>query len=499
MKLFKKVLCLALTLLMLFSCCSTAFAAETYAHLPQVYVTGFQSANIYYEDDPEKKPLFAPIDTERILGNLNNIDEYLVSSIKNREPDLLYTCVYSFLWDSFGMLAMGPDGSNSEGVVVEPTVLTHTGDGRYEFLYDSRKNPLDIVPELRNYIELVKAETGSDKIELVGSSYGVAVVTTYLSVYENDLDDIDSVLLCVPSVGGISFFGELLSGNFNVDYISLQNFLLGLVNINNNTLLGILNSTGVFDLLFAALAVPALRVAVFDAVLDIGRDLIATVPAIWVTVQDQHFVPAMKTMYGENWESPDHKYAQLISTAKLYHENVMLKAEDILLKASEKVHLAVICKYGKAPIPLSNDAVHMEDGLATLEISSFGATCALYGETLGSKYTQAKYTDYSFIDINNQIDASTCLFPFTTWFLKGLEHSQKNEDYWQLINEIVYRDLTVFSDEKLPQFMQVSEDDAERLIPLVEEKQYSNFIVKFFEMLLTPVRFIFNIIKSLFK
>lgn len=57
----------------------------------------------------------------------------------------------------------------------------------------------------------------------------------------------------------------------------------------------------------------------------------------------------------------------------------------------------------------------------------------------------------------------------------------------------------MFSDEKLPQFMQVSEDDAERLIPLVEEKQYSNFIVKFFEMLLTPVRFIFNIIKSLFK
>lgn len=152
-----------------------------------MYVTGFQSANIYYEDDPEKKPLFAPIDTERILGNFNNIDEYLVSSIKNREPDLLYTCVYSFLWDSFGMLAMGPDGSNSEGVV-EPTVLTHTGDGRYEFLYDSRKNPLDIVPELRNYIELVKAETGSDKIELVGSSYGADVVTTYLSVYENDLD-----------------------------------------------------------------------------------------------------------------------------------------------------------------------------------------------------------------------------------------------------------------------------------------------------------------------
>lgn len=499
MKKFKKAVSLAVTLLMLFSCCSTAFAAEIYDHLPQVYVTGFQSANIYYENDPDKKPLFAPVDTDRILGNINNIDEYIVSSIKKGEPDILYTCVYSFLWDSFGMLAMGPDGSNSEGVTVEPTVLKHTGDGRYEFLYDSRRNPLDIVPDLRAYIELVKEETGSDKIELVGSSYGAAVVTTYLGVYENDLDDIDSVLLCVPSVGGISFFGELMSGSFNIDPVALQNFVMGMDINNYGTILGILNGSGMLDLLFAALAVPALRMAIYDAVLDICRDLIATIPAIWVTIQDQHFVPAMKTMYGESWESPDHEYAQLISNAKLYHENIMLKAEDILLKASEKVHLAVICKYGKAPIPLSSDAVHMEDGLATLEISSFGATCALYGETLGRKYTQAKLTDYNFMDVNNKIDASTCLLPFTTWYLKGLEHSQKNEDYWKLVNEIVYRDLTVFSDENHPQFMQVSQDDAERLVPLEKTNEFQNPLVKIIEMLFTPIRFLFNLIANLFK
>ena len=164
MKLFKSALCLMMAIIMIFSCCSVALASKDYDHNPQVYVTGFQSANIYYEDDPEKKPLYAPIDTERILGNLKNIGSYIVSSIKNHEPNILYTCVYSFLYDSFGMLRYNADGSNAPGVTVEPTVLTYDGDGKYTFYYDSRKNPLDIAPELRAYIELVKEDSGSDKV-----------------------------------------------------------------------------------------------------------------------------------------------------------------------------------------------------------------------------------------------------------------------------------------------------------------------------------------------
>ena len=499
----KKSISLVMALLMLLGCCSSALAADTYDHLPQVYVTGFQSANIYYENDPEKKPLFAPIDTKRILGNLANVDDYILTSVVTKEPDVLYTCVYNFLWDSFGMLAMGPDGSNSEGVVVEPTVLSYEGDGKYVFYYDSRKNPLDIVPELRAYIELVKADSGYDKIELVGSSYGADVVTTYLSVYADSLYDIDSVLLCVPSVGGISFFGELLSGQFNVDPVALQSFVLGLADLENkSTLLGILNSTGVLNLLFDALMEPVLREAIYKAVLDIGRDLIATVPAIWVTIQDQHFEPALETMFGENYASPDHEYAAVIARAIEYHENIMLKADDIILDAkenNENLHIAVVCKYGKAPIPLSSDATHMEDGLATLEISSFGATCAPYGETLNKNYTQALYKEYNFVDVNNRIDASTCILPFTTWFIKGLEHSQKNEDYWTLLNEIVYRNLSVFDDEKHPQFIQVSEEDAERLVPLEKEAIYTNYLVKIIEFILTPVRYIMDLFSKLFS
>ena len=49
MKLFKSALSLLMAVIMIFSCCSVALAAtDEYDHLPQVYVTGFASANIYF-------------------------------------------------------------------------------------------------------------------------------------------------------------------------------------------------------------------------------------------------------------------------------------------------------------------------------------------------------------------------------------------------------------------------------------------------------------------
>ena len=500
----KKFLSLLLVAVMVFACAVPAMAAETsdnYDHNPQVYVTGFASANIYYENDPDKKPLFYPIDTDRILGNLKNVGEYINTSIMNRETDVLYTVVYEFLCDSFGMLAMNPDGSNMEGVAVEPTTLCYDGNGKYVFNYDSRKNPLDLVAELKAYIELVKADSGKDKIELVGSSYGVNVVTTYLSVYNNDLDDIDSVLLCVPSVGGIPFFGELLSGEFNVDPMSLKGFLES--NLDSSTvsaLLDMMNKAGVYEMLVTALLVPALRDAIYDAILQFGRDVIATVPAIWVTIQDQHFDSAMTTMFGENYADPDHEYAKLIETAHTYHNEIMLKAEDILLEADGKVEqLSIIAKYGSPTMPIGKDSNVLQDGLADVTVSTFGAVCAPYGEKLAEDYVQGAHPEYNFISADRCIDMSTALLPYDTWVLKGLGHSQKNEDYWKLLDNIVYNNLDITSDPECPQFQQVSPDDAERLIPLMaDEGQETTILGKLLNAIRELFSLFYNTLKKVF-
>ena len=262
-----------------------------------------------------------------------------------------------------------------------------------------------------------------------------------------------------------------------------------------------LDKAGVLQPILDAMVVPVLREALFDGLLDFARDVIATLPAIWVTVQDDHFVSAMTTMFGENYKDSDHEFADLIAEATYYHENIMLNADDILLEVQEKnehLKLNVICKYGSAAIPLSKHGNLMDDGLATLEVSSFGATCARYGEQLPVDYKQAKYIGYNFLSPDGSIDASTCLIPFKTWFVMGLGHGKKNEDYWKLIDNIIYRDLDVFTDPDIPQFLQVSDNDVERLVPRekVERKEVTTILRDIINLLKKivsiPVEFIRN-------
>ncbi len=494
MKLFKTALCLILTLVMVFSCFGTALAAEREEDYPMVYLAGFGDTIIYYEDDPEMKSLFFPLDTDRLLGNLKNIDDYIVKSIKNKEPDLLYTCLYNYLWDSFGMLRINPDGSSVPGVVAAEIKLNHVGNGRYDFNYDCRKDPFKIAEELHGYIAMVKEATGASKVELVASSYSANAALTYLKVYENDLDDIDSVVLCVPSIGGISLFSEIFAGEFNVGHIPFRNYIGSLDDSGFlYDFMDLLNEYGILEPIVEAMLAPALKAAIFDALMDICRDLVATIPAAWACITDEYFEKAMINIYGEDYDSPSQEYAPHIERVTYFHENIKMKAEDILTntkKNNPEMHMAVVCKYGNPSIPLSKYEDTLTDGLVFIELSSFGATCADYGSTLPKDYKQAKYPEKNLISPDRLIDASTALFPFNTWFIKGLDHAQKNEDYHKVLAAVAHGDLDIDTDENYPQYLMVSPEDEERIVPFAfteeDESLYDKVFVFIRKILLLP-------------
>ena len=112
---------------------------------------------------------------------------------------------------------------------------------------------------------------------------------------------IDTVLLRAPSVGGINFIGELFSGNFNVNSTGLCDF------INDNAeapvltdFLYLMDEAGILKPLLDCYAEPVLKQAVYMGVADAAKDLLATLPTIWVCIPDEYFIPAMKFLYGEN-------------------------------------------------------------------------------------------------------------------------------------------------------------------------------------------------------
>ncbi len=503
MKKFKKVFSLTIALLVVFSCCSAVLAAEendTYDHLPQVFVTGIGSAKIFFEDDPDQTSLFWPVDTNRLIKNLGNIGKYMKKAVENRDSTVLRTVVFNYLVDSFGMLAFKPDGSCMDGVTVEPTVLAEEEPGKFTFYYDSRQAPTTIAPQLHDYIHLVMKETGSDKIELVGSSYGANAVTAYIYEYPEDYKYIDSLLLCVPSIGGMNFFGELLSGNFAISPIGLCDFINQMIEFELiPDFFYLMEEAGVLEIFLEAILVPALRESIYAAVIDFVREDIATVPALWVCVTDEHFEPALRYIYGDNYRDPNHTYAKLISEMTHFHYDVANHAAEIYLEAEAQsdLELSIITKFDRAAIPLTSGPNTMDDGLVTVPVSSFGATCTTYGAQLPADYKQAKYPEYNFMSPEWDIDASTGAVPFRTWYIKGLGHAKKNEDYKKLVDEIVYKDLTVFTDPNRPQYLTVSEDDPEMLEPLIVKEEKQTLYHKLFEIIRKIVLFPINIINRI--
>ncbi len=475
---------------------------ETYNHYPEVRVKGFgaSSVKIYYEDDPEQKSLFYPFEKDRFIDNLSNIGKYIIKSVKNKELNVLRTIIYSYVMDTMGMLALNPDGSNMEGVTTDPMGLRYKGDGKYEFYYDCRMSPADLAVYLNEGIEQVFEETNAEKIELVGSSFGANVVTAYMHEYKEQLYRVDTVLLRAPSTGGMDFFGELFSGNFDVSPIGLCDFVDDVAEAPLfSDFLYLMEEAGILELLLNCFAEPVLRTAVYMGIADAARDFLATLPAMWVCIPDQSFIPAMKFLYGENYADPDHKYAELISKVTYYHNEIANNATEIYLDAeakNENLKVAIIAKFGQAAIPLATGTNIMDDGLVSLPVTSSGATCTTYGAKFPADYKQQKYPEYNFMSPEWNIDASTCAFPFRTWFIKGVGHSTSPGDYETLSKEIIHDNIDVFTDPNRPQFLRYDEEGSGKLEILTapeekEETLYDKVFAIFRKMFLLP-KTIFN-------
>lgn len=502
MQKLRKITSVLLAALMLSSCFGLVFAGAevvnpeesidwNYGHLPQIYVQGFESKWVYFKDDPDHNSLLFPVDTDRLLGNFMNYSKYADEALAKKDPRLVYNIVYGALWDSFGPTALKPDGvTMQDEVTVDPDVLNFSrSDGEYTFKYDARLDPVDIAHTLHEYIGWVKQHSGQTKFELVGSSYGTSVVVAYLYLY--GWEEFDSVVLCVPSLEGVNFVGELFSGSFNFDPDAVEAFVSGMIADETiQLLLDVMNELGMLDVLLALVVEPVLNVAVMNALEDIIHDIFATHPAMWAFVEDKYFYDALENIYGEDWNEDTEEYHQLIDKVIYYHENIKTKDREIIQEAVDSgLHFNVISKYNKAPFPFSEDGNFTGDGFVDLENASLGATVAMNGETLPEDYTQAKFPEKNYMSPDRVIDASTCLLPENTWFIKDLAHGEKPDYYYQVINRILYEDLNVFTSETLPQFV-VNTGDA--IVPLAEEEKEPE--MNLFEKLIALFKNLFNML-----
>ncbi len=319
--------------------------------------------------------------------------------------------------------------------------VKHYVHDRYWFYYDWRLDPIESAAELKSYIDDILASTGCSQVGIVASCLGTNVVTAYLAVYPaHAAESIRGVAFDGSVVGGAEMLSEAISGKFNIDAAAINRTLkdcaaIGMFDIDGfiNTTLEMLDRTGVLDTVIGKGKDWIYYKLVEGVTSALALSTFYTWPNYWACVSPQDYGTAMQYVFGPENSEKRTEYAGLIAKLENYNTLVRERIDEILTTAADSgINIGIISKYGFQTLPICETNYLVSDQFASVGRSSFGATTGTIYNDLHSDYIAERMEAGlgRYISPDGQIDASTCLFPDSTWFIKGSSHSNWSD--WEL-------------------------------------------------------------------
>lgn len=380
---------------------------------------------------------------------------------------------------------------------------------QYFFQYDCRLDPRDTADELYAYIQKVKEVTGHSKIKILARCLGTNILAAYLAEY--GWDDIEDVVLYNAIMNGTAitnslFNGELFFDADAVDYFATQTLSDTTILTFIKQVITMANQTYGLDMTMDYFNMTATKVARL-VVPDVMRVSYATTPGYWSMVSPDRYEAARDYIFA----GVEDEWAGLIEKLDGYHYEVGVKISR-MFKQMERdgVNIYNVSKYGYQLYPIMEDAGHQSDTIVTLEQQAPKTTVAPIGQTLSKEYIDVRVANRKgrYISPDKTIDASTGMFPNTTWYVKNLEH---NNFPW-VVDELLYtilrydlynngEKMTVFSEEKFPQFLvyEGEENKGDTLKPITSNNPgYSIQQPSFFDLVKDMFVTFIQLMKELF-
>ena len=457
----KRVLCVLLCFALLLSFAALPVsAADASAPCPHVYVHGFMGSLILEDkDDPNSKVIWPP-DTDAILAD-----------VKDQLPTLVGALLVDN-WQKFGDVAidlvkpffeptyLADDGTcpNKSGVYFRyPPTWAIPKNGRVDFSYDWRLNPMEVADDLHDFIEYVREATGAEKVNLSCHSLGGVIVLTYLSKYGHD--HVKGVCFNTTAIFGETYTGDLMRGEIVFDADAIDYYLRYALDNNEyeellTGLISMANSSGLLDLLTKkgnSLVKSQKERVIREVLLPMFGNWLT----IWSMIPDKDVPDALENVFNVLCKGEDH--SALRTKIDAYNTTVREKKTATLQTLNEDANVYVISRYGYSSIPVTPSFKVLSDGTVDTRYSSFGATTSDYDKMLPD--AAIKDVPAAFVSPNKQVDASTCLFPQQTWFIRNLKHSTTPPSVWQLIDLLLAQDeqATVDTFEQYPRFLTYDE------------------------------------------
>lgn len=468
----------------------TVFASEKKEKTVLVFVNGMGVFPLKENIGTDEERSVFPPETDAILEMADEIIPPLMQYFADGDEDKLSDSALPAVRKLFEPIALNPDGSSkynvtsrktpgnianypdmidenatkSEWAILRTAAEELGAENVYDFSYDWRLDPIDQAKELNEYIKRAKAETGCEKVVLACGSMGGTITSSYLALYGGD--DIHHLIMLSSAFMGVSIVGELFSGNILIDSASLVRTITQLDMDENlskalKVLLTALENAGVLEELIdvADTYLATQKDRVYE---EVFCDTFVTLTSFWDLVPLSYYEQA------KDYLLDSERDAQLIRRADTYHYEVQAKFPEIIKKAQSNGMLySVVSHYNMQAIPVTPAYKNHTDNLIDTVYTSGYAACAPIDETLPLDY-EAKNPvckKHSHVSADRMIDASTCIVPDQTWFLKNLDHMGYKWDtevmdfvMWLIKAE---KQPTVFTNEKYPQFMETSVKNGE--------------------------------------
>lgn len=518
---------LAVVLLLGVAAPATAFATGETEKNPIVYLRG--NGDIIFDAYGNRAfPLL--LENDVIMQNVKEVLPYFGRAVFLNKWDEYYDAFERVVSNLFSACALDENGNiandsgianaqykrNEENMNTDKAINGKYGLFDYNFWYDWRLDPLEIADKLEEYITHILAATGAKQVSLVGKCLGGGFVIAYLAKYGSS--KIRNLAFDCAVGTGCEKLSDLFSGHAYIDAEAaeriyteevidspddyLAEFIRASINMLNETDHAKLTQATVnkiYKKLYKQLT-PRLCMASFG-----------TWPGYWTNVTETQYEQAKEIMfYGAVPENAE-KYKGLIEKLDNYDVQVRQRIPEILRSVKQNgTNVGVLTKYGyQLPFYIESRDM-LSDSLISLNRASFGATCSLVYNTLSDEYI-AQQTEKGlgkYISPDKQVDASTCLFPDSTWIIKGMTHENWASCNDDLIYTICNYDgqFTVETSEKFPQFMVYDEENSSLLKMTAENSNVTKWnaeeirkrgVKEYFKALSDWYKAFFKLIKSL--
>ena len=313
-------------------------------------------------------------------------------------------------------------------VPMKPLVDEIGADHTYFFTFNLVGNPMDSAADLDAYIDMVRAQTGHDKVVLLPVSLGGTILTAYLDAYGHD--KVSQICNAVACLDGTDIIADMMERKWNLaDEFLYHEFIAQIFLDENgdaslgyliNSLLHILPRKGVDAILTGA----------WSGILD---TMILNCPQFWAMLPSARY-EALAARYLDDQPVLRAKTDRFQQARLNLKQNIQAAAEDgvrINFIAGANLDFGAQM-YSYFGIVESAKKVN-SDGIINLSSTTLGATGVPGGEMLPpgytQKYTNPDYPDYSYLSPDWKVDASTAVLPDNTWIFLNQHHEVGNNDY----------------------------------------------------------------------